>query len=69
MTTLLELAHPRPVIVLSKENRTGRIYSLMECGADDHVLYEVVFDDTGEVWWVPGPDIRMRSNWSLFRRY
>jgi hypothetical protein len=41
----------------------------MECGADDHVLYEVVFDDTGEVWWVPGPDIRMRSNWSLFRRY
>lgn len=58
-----------PVTVTSKDNRSGECFALMDYGPEHHVIWGVAFDDTGEVWWTPNPEIRFHPNWSLERRF
>lgn len=34
---------------------------------EHHIIWAVVFDDTGEVWWVPNPEIRVHKCWTTER--
>lgn len=63
-----EPTHPWPVIVTSKDNQKGRVYLVLDPHADEHLIFMVVMDDSGEIWLVPSPEVRFRSNWTYGRR-
>lgn len=65
--TLLQLSPSLPVLVTSKGNAPGRCHFLLDYGEEHHVLWDVVMDVGGEVWWVPNPDVRVVANFSLGR--
>lgn len=65
---MLQLNPPIPVIVTSKENAKGLAFALVDYSAEHHVIWGVAIDATGEVWWVPNPEIRFQKNWTMGRR-
>lgn len=74
-TKLLQLDEPIEVRVVSADLPKGMTQSARKgfCIAwwatvDTH-LWLVVFDDTGELVWVPMHEIRMRPNWTSGRRF
>lgn len=64
---MIRLEPSIPVIVLSKESRSGEAFMLWERSAEHHTYWGIIFDDTGEVWWVPNPEIRVTKNWTVER--
>ena len=56
-----------PVVVTSKDMREGEAVFLWVRSPEHHVCWCVVFDDTGEVWWVPNPEIRVTRCWTVGR--
>ena len=74
LTTLYQIPMPYAVEVFATtlpkgvltESRRG--HAVAWWMTTDDCLWMVVFDDTGEVVWVPQYELRLRSNWSLGRR-
>lgn len=64
---ILQLEPPLAVVVVSKDNAKGFAYFILDYGMDTDVLWGVIMDDSGEVWWTPNYDLRFQSNWSLGR--
>jgi hypothetical protein len=56
-----------PVIIKSKENAKGYAFALHDYSQEHHCIWGVALDDSGEVWWVPNPEIRFQDNWSMGR--
>lgn len=54
-----------PVQVVGKG--TGECLFLLDYGKEDHLIWVVAMDDTGEVWAVPNPEIRLIKNYTIGR--
>lgn len=67
---LLQLNPTVPVCITTKDglhkDRMGEAFFL-ETDAEHHALWGIVFDDTGEIWWVPNPEVRVAHCWSRGR--
>ena len=61
-----DLVPPVPVFVPST-GRSGVAQWVIHYGPEHHPYWGVVYDDTGEVWWHPNPEIRVQWNRSLGR--
>lgn len=62
--SFLEL-HDPPQCQIGKVK--GRAHWLIDYGPHADVLFGVVLDDTGAVWWVPTSKLTISTNWSLGR--
>lgn len=56
-----------PVTIPSKDNARGYAFALIDYSQEHDVVWGVALD-SGEVWWVPNPDVRIDTNWSMGRR-
>lgn len=63
---ITELKKPFPVIVVSRNNAMGLAHWIDDQGIEHHKIWGVV-TDAGEVWWVPNPEIRAQTNWTMGR--
>lgn len=64
---ITELKKPFPVTVTSHDNKKGLAHWIMDIGIEHHVIWGVVFDEGGEIWWIPNPEIRAQTNWTMGR--
>lgn len=65
---ILQLNPSIPVIVISKNNAKGRAIGWVDYSSEENLIWITVIDESGEVWCVPNPEIRLQKNWSLNRR-
>lgn len=65
MSHILQLNPSIPVYVTGKG--TGECIAWFDYGKEDHVLWMVCMTETGEIWLIPNPQIRLQSNPSLGR--
>lgn len=65
---ILQLNPMIPVVVTSKDNRTGYACLVTEHGEESYKIWTVIMDDSGEVWDVPNPEILVYKNWTMGRR-
>lgn len=64
---ILQLNPSIPVHVMNKG--TGEALFLQEISKEDHLIWIVALDDSGEVWQVPNPEIRLLNNYTIGRSY
>lgn len=64
MQTMLQLNPPLPVDTPSGK---GLAHILIDYGPEDHLLWVVFQDDTGEIWAWPNHQVRARNNPSMGR--
>ena len=64
---ILQLSPSIPVIVTSKENAKGLCHFLLDYGEEHHMIWGIIMDNGGEVWWIPNTDIRVQHNFSMGR--
>ena len=60
-----QLNSPIPVYVLGKGKAMA--FAVIDYGPEHDLVWVSAVDDTGEVWCVPNPKIRMQANWTLER--
>jgi hypothetical protein len=63
--THLELRAHLPVIT---PHGKGRAIILIDYSPEEHLLWVVIQDDTGEIWTWPNPKVRAQFNETLDRR-
>ena len=56
-----------PVIVTDRGK--GRAFAIIDYGEEDHLLFVVAMDETGEIWTVANPQVRIQPNWTMGRNY
>lgn len=66
MTTFFRLEPSIPVYMPDRDV-TGEAIFLLDYGKEDHLLWAVALDTTGEVWLLPNPQIRLMNNPSIGR--
>jgi len=64
MTTIIQLNPSIPVLT---PKGIGECLAWFDYGKEDHLLWLVALDDTGECWLLPNPDILLLNNPSLGR--
>lgn len=62
---MLQLDPSIPVYVIDKG--VGEAIAWFDYSKEDHLLWLVCMNDTGEMWLIPNPQIRLQSNPSLGR--
>lgn len=62
---LLQLNPPIPVFV--EEKGPGYAIGWNDYSQEHHLGWLIAFDDTGEVWEVPNPKVRLQVNYSMGR--
>ena len=60
-----QLDPPIPLDVVDRGN--GTAVAVIDYGAEFDLLWVVGFDDGGEIWCVPNPQVRLQANWSMGR--
>ena len=60
-----QLTSPIPVYVVGKGKALA--FAVIDYGPEHNLIWVSAIEDTGEVWCVPNPKIRMQANWSLGR--
>lgn len=60
-----QLSSPIPVYVVGKGKAMA--FAVIDYGPEHNLVWVSAIDDTGEVWCVPNPKIRMQANWTLER--
>lgn len=65
--SIVQLNPSIPVHVVGKGS--GEAVGWMDYGKEDHLIWIVAMDESGEVWCVPNPEIRFMPNFSIGRRY
>lgn len=60
-----QLSSPIPVYVVEKGKAMA--FAVIDYGPEHNLVWVSAIDDTGEVWCVPNPKIRMQANWTLER--
>lgn len=56
---ILQLDPPLPVSIPQGK---GFAHFLLDYGIEQHLMWITVLDDTGEIWTVSNPDVRVRPN-------
>jgi len=64
---ILQLNPSLPVHV--KDKGIGEALFIQEFSKEDNLIWIVAMDNTGEVWQVPNPDIRLLNNYTIGRKY
>jgi hypothetical protein len=62
---ILQLNPPIPVVTKLGD---GWAYFLKDESMDHHVVWGVVLDDGGKVWWLENPEIRVAYNITYGRK-
>lgn len=62
---MIQLNPSIPVHVMNKGS--GEAVGWIDYGKEDHLIWIVAVDGTGEVWLVPNPEIRFLNNYSIGR--
>jgi len=52
----------RTALPVSVPKGNGFAFAVIDYGQEHHLLWVVIMDDTGEIWTVANPDVRVRSN-------
>ena len=66
--TILQLNPMIPVVVnLSDEWQSGYALAIIDYSQEHHLMFVVAMDDTGEVWTVENPKIRIQKNITVGR--
>ena len=65
MSHMLQLKPSIPVLVVGKGE--GEAIAWFDYSKEDHLMWLVAMDNTGEVWLVPNPKIRLLENYSVGR--
>jgi hypothetical protein len=63
---LTQLNPPLPMYVASRR-ATGVAHAVIDYGYEHNLQWVIAMDETGEIWNVPNPDVRMQWNWSAGR--
>ena len=63
---VIQLNPPLPV---HSPKGPGLAHLVIDYGPEADLLWVVFLDADGTCWAVPNPDIRLRQNWSLGRRF
>lgn len=61
---MLQLNPPIPVCTPKGD---GWAYFLKDESMDHHVIWGVVLDNGGQIWWIENPKIRVAKNWTYGR--
>jgi len=56
-----------PLPVTAVEKGKGIAHAVIDYGPEHNLLWVTALDETGEIWCVPNPQIRMQRNWSMGR--
>ena len=62
-----QLSPPVPVAVIDKGR--GYAFAVIDYGPEHHLIWVTALDQTGEIWCVPNPSVRLQKNWTLGRIY
>lgn len=65
MRTFTQLEPTIPVEVIGKGK--GFAFAVIDYSSEHHLLWIVAMDDTGEIWTVPNPSVRVQNNWTMGR--
>ncbi len=60
-----QLNPPLPVFAIEKGK--GIAHAVIDYGPEHNLLWVTAIDETGEIWCVPNPQIRMQRNWTMGR--
>lgn len=64
---ILQLNPSIPVFVINRGQ--GEAIGWIDYGKEDHLFWIVALNDSGEVWTVPNPEVRLLNNPSIGRNY
>jgi hypothetical protein len=56
-----------PTLPMDTPKGSGRAHFVIDAGQEHHVVWGVVIDATGEVWWFEHPDVRVQANPTIGR--
>lgn len=58
-----------PTIPMTVDGKgKGFAVAVIDYGQEHHLIWVVVIDDTGEIWSVANPHVRVQSNWTMGRK-
>lgn len=63
---MTELRSPVPMFIPAS-NSTGLAYWAIDYGPEHHILWGVVMNDDGAIFWLSNPEVRVQWNRSLGR--
>lgn len=61
---LTQLNPPIPMFV--KDKGTGHAFAVIDYGQEHHLMWVIGFD-SGEIWTVQNPQVRLQHNWTMNR--
>jgi hypothetical protein len=62
------LTQLKPTIPMYVEGKgKGYAFAVIDYGQEHHLIWVIGFD-SGEVWSVPNPEVRLQKNWTMQRR-
>lgn len=56
-----------PQIPVWTEKGTGRAIGWIDYSCEDHLIWIVAMDSTGEVWSMRNPEVRLQNNYTIGR--
>jgi hypothetical protein len=62
--TILQL---NPMIPVWVDDKEGYAIGWIDYSQEHHLMWIISFDDTGEVWTIPNPKVRLQKNFSMGR--
>ena len=63
----MKMLQLNPTIPVWVDGKEGHAIGWMDYSQEHHLLWIVAFDDTGEVWAIPNPRVRLQKNYSMGR--
>ncbi len=64
--TFTQLDPTLPMVVEGKGS--GYALAVIDYGPEHHLIWVVAIDETGEIWSVSNPQVRMQPNWTMGRK-
>lgn len=58
----------RPSIPLRSPKASGEAIAVIDYSKEDDLLWVIVDDETGQLWWVPNGEVRAYKNYSIGRK-
>lgn len=63
--TFTQLDPPIPLHVIDKGD--GYALAVIDYGQEHNLIWVTAINDSGEIWCVPNPRVRMQPNWTMGR--
>jgi deoxyxylulose-5-phosphate synthase len=61
------LTQLEPTIPVETAKGRGYAFAVIDYGQEHHLLWVVAMDETGEIWSIPNPEVKVQRNWSMGR--